>query len=299
MRLVFKFLFVVVMPSMDVFGSVGLIRDAVVIVGNCRTAGGVLPHVWDIVGQGAADFSHLKSFPEKRVVSVDVAPLDLVNKYRFEHVTGDFRTTKSFALDSQKTIMLEWFPAHSPDNISEIVMVQALEKAFTLLKPGANLIIDHNPYFCVGPKNEIENLQRIHPFSLFLTPKELHLMKAYLRLAAGGATILEEESAVGPSLKTTSAIFPNETELMLAEYIYGLVKPSKDREMFRKIFFDPKGHMFIWAYHSFSRAGLMMETLREIGFDTKGAKPRFEKVSPYTNRMYAWFIEAIKPDRDY
>jgi hypothetical protein len=295
MRLIFKFVLMVMIPGMNLFSSVGLIRDVVVIVGNCRTAGLVLPHVGDVVGQSTADFSHRMSFPGERVVSVDVAPLDLVNKDRFEHVIGDFRDTKSFALNSQRTIMLEWFPAYNPEDVKEVVMVKALRKAFTLLKPGANLIIDHNPYFCFSPNTkETEHLQATHPFALFLTPKELHRMKAYLRLAAGGATILEGDSAVGLSLTTTSTIFPK-TE-SLAAYIYGLVKDSKDGEMLKRMFMDPKGHMFIWAYHSFSRANLMMETLREIGFDTRGAKPKFARVSPYTKRKWSWLIEATKPN---
>ena len=53
------------------------IKGAVVIVGSNRAAGSLIDHIIKIVGQEEGDFSHTKSFPGKRVVSIDPRPCAL------------------------------------------------------------------------------------------------------------------------------------------------------------------------------------------------------------------------------
>ncbi|MBN9412820.1 MAG: hypothetical protein J0H12_02685 [Candidatus Paracaedimonas acanthamoebae] len=96
-------------------------KQLTLIVGNTYEKGWVKPSVAKLIGQDAADFTHINSF-QGRVVSVDLAPLH--QKGDYEHLALDFVKTKPEkiieALGSPPTcIFFEWFPScveNEPEN---------------------------------------------------------------------------------------------------------------------------------------------------------------------------------------
>ncbi len=142
-----------------------LIEDATVIVGSNRKAGTLLDHTIPIVGQDAGYFSYTKSFPEERVISVDLKPCSL----GLEHIKGDVINTNKFMSNSQRTVVFEWFPGSDRASLLDNQMLKALEKAHDIVMPGGTLIIDSHPSFALASAQEANLFQQLNPFSLFLT----------------------------------------------------------------------------------------------------------------------------------
>ena len=270
------------------------IEDAIVIVGSHRKPGWVKPDIGEIVGQGTANFTHTNSFPRQRVVSVDVGSCDLKG---FEHVQGDFRTTKSFAPNSQETVMFEWFPSCNSEDCNDNLMLTVLEKAFNILKSGGTLLIDSHPYFSSGD-SEDAILQELNPFSLFLTYQEIERIKVCLSIISTGQILPQPYEVIAEALseavKIVSTIFNEKQEVIAISIHKSMSNKTPDRALLA-MFDSAMGYMFLWAYHSLSRAEIMMTSLSRIGFAAEAAKIEFLLENPFNHRKYAWLIQVKKP----
>ncbi len=132
--------------------DISSLSNATLVVGNVREAGGVEANMSNFVKQSSADFSHTSSF-DGHVISVDMGPC----RTRQPHIQGNWFDLP-FKDNSQSRIMFEWFP--SCDNLKPLLL-PAIEKAFTVLEPGGELIIDHMPYSCVLPDDCADAFRKI------------------------------------------------------------------------------------------------------------------------------------------
>ncbi len=294
MKYIVKLLLIIglVLPEIFAAAAETPIEGAVVIVGSNRAAGTLIDHIIGIVGQEEGDFSHAKSFPGERVVSVDTRPCALKG---LEHIEGDFTETAKFTSGAQKTVVFEWFPGSNGENLLDNQMLKALEKAYDILMPGGTLIIDSHPFFALAPDQKIANLiQRLNPFSLFLTKKEIGQIAVCLGLAKGGRKIPPVYEAVEKSLGIVCHIFKDIEATKIAGDIFDCMKIKEGERALIATAANPVGYMFLWAYHSFSRAALMGAALNGIGFEAEAAEIGFAPENPFNKRKYAWFIQVKK-----
>lgn len=272
------------------------IKDAVVIVGSNRAAGSLIDHVIGIVGQKECEFTHTKSFPGKRVVSIDPRPCALKE---LEHIEEDFTTTAKFASDAQQTVVFEWFPGSDGEKLSDNQMLKALEKSYDILVPGGTLIIDSHPFFALVGDKEANLVQLINPFSLFLTEEEIGHIAVCLGLAKDGKKIPQAYKEIYPhikkSIEVVSNIFADIKKRKIAGCIFDCMKNKDGEAALISTISNPIGYMFLWAYHSISRATIMGSALREIGFEAKTSEIGFALNNPFNQRKYAWFIQIKKP----
>ncbi len=73
-----------------------------------------------------------------------------------------------------------------------------------------------------------------------------------------------------------------------------MINKAPDQAL-RAAFGSTMGYMFLWAYHSLSRAEIMMASLSRIGFAAEAAKIEFLLENPFNHRKYAWLIQVKKP----
>ncbi len=273
------------------------IEEAVVIVGSNRTKGTLMDHIVGIVNQDAGDFSHKNSFPEERVISVDPTPCALKE---LEHIEDDFIKTDRFMPNAQKTVVFEWFPGSDLANLLENQMLKALEKAYDILMPGGILIIDSHPSFAwVDGQKKADLIQRLNPFSLFLTQEEIVQIAECLGLAKNGKKIPQAYRNVYPnitkSINVISNIFGDIKKRKIAGSIFDCMKIKEGRAALIATFMNPIGYMFLWAYHSFSRASIMGAALKKIGFEAEASEIGFAQENPLNKRKNAWIIQIRKP----
>ncbi len=253
--------------------------------------GGVRQDIGKIVCQYTADFSYTKSFPKQRVVSIDKGPTLLKH---LEHVEDDFIKTAKFAYNSQIMLIFEWFPGSEPGDYVNNRMLRALKPGVVILEPGGTLLIDSHPYFWFGT-GELERVQLLNPFGLFLDHKEIGRIKVCLSLISAGKILPKADEIVAKAVNIASTIF-KETEKATASNIHkSMVNNPDPDQAFRETTENPKANMFLWAYHSYSRVELMREALQKIGFDVANFKIEFLLENPFNHRKYAWFINVKKP----
>lgn len=272
------------------------IKGAVVIVGSNRAAGSLIHHVIGIVGQKEGDFSHTKSFPGKRAVSIDPRPCALKE---LEHIEEDFTTTAKFASDAQQTVLFEWFPGSDRENLFDNEMLKALKKAYDILVPGGTLIIDSHPFFALVGDKEANLVQLLNPFSLFLTEEEIGQIAECLGLAKGGKEIPQAYKKIYPHIKESivvvSNIFVGIKKRKIANNIFNCMKTKDGGTALISTVVNPMGYMFLWAYHSISRATIMGAALKGIGFEAETSEIGFALKNLLNQRKYAWFIQIKKP----
>ena len=300
-----KYLLFISLFLSKIFPVGEFIENAVIIVGNNRTAGLMLKEIAPIVKQSEADFTYenIPFFQEKRVISIDTEPCVTDN----EHIQADFITTQVFASASQDTVIFEWFPPASKDTVTNPkathFTTEALKKAFAILKPGGCLLIDNHPFFALTGANEIAT--QIHnPFALILGIDEY----AKIQAAIGdphykperGVTFYSEEAFLN-SLKLVGTIFKQDettirnTLKSLTDAAYNHLVAHAINNLLETILQSPQGYMFLWGYHAYARATLMKKCLEKIGFDISGAQVEFVEENPFNKRKWACLIRAVKP----
>ena len=268
------------------------IRDAVIIVGSTRAPGSVIKNIFELVEQDKADFTYKDTFPGSRVVSIDINTC-ATNQ---EHVQDDFITTKRFELNSQSTVLLEWFPPSSGEDILNNPMRLAIKKAYEVLKPGGTLIIDNHPFFDFLPKgskfeNSVHSLQTLNPFTFVFNFASCEKIRNYL---VNGTTTNKTES-LKTSVTLTSRIV--ETDEGTVKKTVADLLPILNAESLGKALADNTFYMFFWAYHSLSRKEFMVKCLVGCGFDVSKGDLKLFPVNPYNQRKFAWIIKAFKPEK--
>jgi len=268
------------------------IRDAVIIVGSTRAPGSVIPNIFELVGQEKADFTYKGKFPGYRVVSVDKNPCD-TNQ---EHVQDDFITTKRFELNSQSTVLFEWFPPSSEEDMLNNPMILAIKKAYEVLKPGGTLIIDNHPFFDFLPKgskfeNYLNSLQTLNPFAFVFNFESCEKISKYLT----NGTATNKTESLETSVKLTSKIV--ETDEDTVKKTVANLLPISNAESLGNALADNIFYMFFWAYHSLSRKEFMVKCLIGCGFDVSQGDLKLFPVNPYNQRKFAWIIKASKPEK--
>jgi len=136
------------------------IEATTLVIGSRRMPGYVPNPINDLVKQQSANFTHTESFLDSKVVSVDMEPCLLDQP----HIQGNW-LDKNFPLEKGKNvirILFEWFPSHYRTDIPPALInthqfkplqLPSLYKAYEVLSPGGELIIDHIPYSLRLPSN--------------------------------------------------------------------------------------------------------------------------------------------------
>lgn len=272
-----------------------VITDSVVVVGNKRKAGTVIDSVSDIVDQSGADFSYSKPIGGKEVVSVDLEACTTGQP----HIQGDFTTTKSFASGSQAMVIFEWFPP-SEATLLKNQMTLALKKAFEILKPGGELIIDSHPFFDFvtgfSPR-KIEILQQLNPFSLVFDQVLLVEIQSF---ASGKATSKAE--LFQKSLNIVATILkkkPKRIQRKFGKLLSDVDQAEKAGASLVKALQNTDFYLFLWAYHSFSCNEIIAKCLKNIGFDISKSQIGIVKTNPFNQRKWAWMVSGvIKPIKE-
>ena len=293
MRLVCKILFFVFVLPFNIFSAEPpSIENAVVIVGNNRAAGESFPVIEKIVGQDEADFTYTTKFPRQRVVSVDIAPCAILG---VEHVQDDFLTTTRFALNSQEMVILEWFPPSIPA-LKDNPMTKAIAKAFQILKPGGELLIDNHPFFALTTADGIiSQVQKgTNPFTLVLDASECSFIHTCLRAVQCDVTdSFSSENPTFRCLDILNRIFGKENKVIATELL-GLLGSGLLLDSFVNDT-SGMGYMFLWAWHIFTRAGLMGNCLKKIGFNCEESQFGIAELNPLNNRKWESIVQATKP----
>ncbi len=301
------------------------IREATLIVGCVRGPGKVDETISRIVNQTAADFSHASSFPDEKVISVDMGPC----RIKCPHVQGDWLTLP-FARNSQRRVIFEWFPSSNTETFMPLLL-PAVRKACTVLAPGGQLIIDHMPYSLslVGdckealktimshvspailrefvlsklPANPSDRYlgivsklwQEYDPFTQSMSRRERTDILQYVtvkKLELEGKSAVTEfldrqtnPEAVDLSVEMLSGIFEKE-RLWILTTLASEIQKSTSSELL---------NMFEWVYFMSARGPAMLDALRGMGFEVADDAIRYHKVNPYNGRHHAWIITATKP----
>lgn len=311
-------------------------RDATIIVGSIRFRGDVPNPIYDAVCQEEADFSHTKSFPDSKVISVDMRPC----MRELPHIKGDFLTLP-FLDNSIKRIFFEWFPSHCrgssiPPSTPycdyepvyrnyQPLLLFSLRKAYKILKPGGELLIDHIPYSIRLPSDCDEALevlsangvspkiikkikkklpenyincpgsvskvwQEYDPFTISMSYREYEEILNFLR--NGTAPLSSSPTnlvAINNSIKRLAIIFKKKPKSIKKNLIKDLESELKGAISSGSL------KMFRWVYGMKSRDSTMLNALHTIGFEVDmNVIPCFN-INPYTKRHFAWIIEARKP----
>jgi hypothetical protein len=212
-----------------------------------------------------------------------------------EHVQDDFLTTTRFALNSQEEVILEWFPPSIP-TLKDNPMTKAIAKAFQILKPGGELLIDNHPFFALTTADGIiSQVQKgTNPFTLVLDATECRFIHTCLRAVQCDDT--DSFSSQNPTLlcfHILKKIFGKENNVMASELLaLWNVKPS----MLESFVDDASGigYMFLWTYHTFTRVGLVGDCLKKIGFNCEGSQFGIAEHNPLNNRKWASIIQVKK-----
>jgi hypothetical protein len=265
-------------------------------VSNFRAAGWVKPTIEKIVNQDKADFTYTTKFSGRRVVSVHEFPCAAPG---VEHVQDDFLTTTRFVLNSQEMVILEWFPP-SISTLRDNPMTKAIAKAFQILKPGGTLIIDNHPFFAFTTADgmELKAHKETNPFTLVLDATECNFIHTCLLAVLYDAThSFSSENSTFRCLDILNRIFGKENKVMASELLALFdVEPS----MLESFVDDASGigYMFLWAWHTFTRAGLVGNCLEKIGFNCEESQFGIVELNPLNNRKWASMLQVCKPDRN-
>ena len=305
-------------------GKIEDIRDTTLIVGCVRGPGGVNETISGIVNQAAANFSHASSFPDERVISVDVGPC----RIKRPHIQGDWLTLP-FADNSQTRVMFEWFP--SSNEMHTPLLLLAVHKAHAVLAPGGQLILDHMPYLIsltgdcsealkeirpyvspallrehvlkklpADPKDRYLGIvsklwQEYDPFTMSMSRRERgdilqHLMVKKMELEGESAEtkFLDRQTnpgAVDLSVAMLQGIFGHDSLHMLTALI-SEIKTTTFSELL---------NVFEWVYFMNARGPAMLDALRSMRFEVADDAIRYHEVNPYNGRRHAWIITVTKP----
>lgn len=266
------------------------ITDVVVVVGNNRKAGSVIDAIGNIVNQSDADFSYSKPIAGKSVVSVDVQACTTSQP----HVQEDFTITKRFASDSQSLVIFEWFPP-SEATLLKNPMTNALKKAFEILKPGGELIIDNHPNFVFVEgftSKKAQAMQSLNPFSLIINSALLVEIQSFIE-----GKVTSKADAFQKSLFIVTKILETKQEIIqerLKSLLIGF-----DQAVLLGALNDSTFYMFLWAYHSFSCSDAMASCLKTIGFYVNNSQIGIVPINPFNKRKWAWMIsKIIKPIKE-
>jgi hypothetical protein len=301
------------------------IHGATLIVGCVRGPGRVQDSIAGIVSQATADFSHNSSFPGENVISVDRGPC----RTNQPHIEGDWLTLP-FADNSQKCVMFEWLPSCDPEMSYSPLLFQSARKAYSILAPCEELIIDHMPYVnsfpddykealtairLEGKKTPIEIIRKIpkeledrypgiisqlwqqyDPFTISRSFRErvdiFNILRSEQRKTSGEALTI-------PNIKdrqTNSTAVAHSIEKLAdifkkdLSWVVSNLVSEMKEEIAPKLF-----DTFEWIYGMYSRGPVILEALRTIGFEVAADAMQYHEINPYNGRRHAWIIKARKP----
>lgn len=292
------------------------------MVGTRRyTHQGVNPSIAKIVGQAEANFKHLGTFPGT-VVSVDLG--EELSGEHLPHIKGDWLSLK-VPKESLRNVFFEWFPTCHPETW-ECLLLLAVKKAFSALKPGGKLVIDLQPYTRTldgdnkqdihllpaglikrmadsGVKLNNEGissaLKKFDPFTLTFTKSEKReICEKLLEHYESESTLpqLLEES-IKICFPMFAEKYPDRLEF-IGELNNMIVSESRLYAVGSSVdsVFSPEHNMFEWVYGTLSRKQDMIAALRAIGFSANDKDVQYMESNPYNQRRYAWLFTATKPE---
>lgn len=299
------------------------VHGATLIVGCVRGPGSVQDAIAGIVGQATADFSHNSSFPGENVISVDMGPCRTSQL----HIEGDWLTLP-FADNSQKCVMAEWLP--SSMNYFPLLF-HSTQKAYSVLAPGGELIIDHMPYLITLAGNWKEALDKLNgfapkdilfksvlsklpkksedryigivskllqqhdPFTLSISRRERADIWQLLKVEE--MKLLGEEAETQIQDKQTNPVAVNASIDILCT-IFKKERLAILQELATEITTTDTAELlntFEWIYGMHSRGPTMLEALRTIGFEVAADAMQYHEINPYNGRRHAWIIKGRKP----
>ena len=297
------------------------------IVGNRRgPSSGTNSTISGIVKENEADFSHTKSFPLTKVVSVDIGALP--DKQGFQHIKADWLELK-VPSNSVSNILFEWFPSCMLDTWQRL-LYDAVKKGFDCLRPDGQLFVDLQPYTCTLPSDpetalrdylEEKRLEMVGKAGFTLVSPEKRTAGVCSRLMQNydpftmhfsrneKLQILEEFlTKIGEYVDLGSDFQPDKaTNLDAAEaaitYLTTIFKTSKEA-LYKQIGDElnnpdttvatssPEYLMFEWIYGMLSRKQGMLKALIDMGY--KDPESTYYGVNPFNGRCHAWIISATK-----
>lgn len=302
------------------------------IVGNRRgkEEGSYNPDemISDVVWQNEADFSHTKSFPRKKVVSIDIRPSLSANVC---HITGDFLQLP-FKPNSQECVMFEWFPSINRCSSKncypeyEPLLYKAVCKAFTILAPGGLLIIDHIPYSIRLPNSAVDALkvlknaeifdkfkgyeqkrtkgiisllqQEFDPFTLSMSMQECQDILSFLAIPKGvffrPVDMQTNLEAIIKSIQVLKYICNRKDITIKNEIIEDLSTEIQAHKLGLKHSSSGNTKMFRWIYWVSARGSKAVRKIEEIGFNPLSTNFLYYPVNPYNQRLHAWVLMARK-----
>ena len=301
------------------------VHGATLIVGCVRGPGRVQGSIAAIVRQKAADFSHRESFPGENVISVDRGSC----RTKQDHIEGNWLTLP-FGHNSQKCVMFEWLPSCYPEESYTPLLLRSIQRAYEVLAPGAELIIDHMPYVISLPDDCNEALQKIRsegtvtPIDIMRNipkPREdryhgiisqlwqqydpFTISRSYRERLDIFNILRSEQRKTSGEQRTVPNIQDRQTNITaVANSIEKLVEiferdsswvvsnlVSEMKEEKTPMLLD----MFEWIYGMYSRGPAMLEALRTMGFEVAADAVQYHEVNPSNGRLHAWIIKARKP----
>ncbi|MBA4249724.1 MAG: hypothetical protein C0432_03020 [Candidatus Puniceispirillum sp.] len=311
------------MPKDDV-----AFENCTLVVGNTRGEGSIDKVIEPFVfPEGITDFTHRTSFPDSKVISIDMGPCR-IKKLNKLHIQGDF-LSQPLNEFSYKRIFFEWMPSCTSN--MQPLLQPSVSKAFNLLPSGGELIIDHMPYrialepdvsealkqlrefgYIIPtdaikriPKNTEERypgifseiLQSIDVFTFHRSQRER--LDIYNILAGKKRVLLDHKSFFSPN------IIDHQTNMEAV--FYTITKMSEtfgksELEMYEDLIGDMQTNVdgatyliFEWIYYMFSRQDLIKNGLESIGFIVPENFIQHHDTNPYNGRKNAWLIKAYKP----
>lgn len=300
----------------------------ILVVGCTRGPGQVDPSIADIVGQSAADFRHLTSFPGCDVTTCDVGPKRTgPGLASAKHIQGDFLKT-TIPPESLDGVSFEWFPS-SLGADQPPLLTRAVKRAFRFLKPGALLEMDHHPFVMRLPEKYTEAMGIVD-----------RKFSDQAKIAIARAISEEQKSTLGIVSHVCQAEDPftthrsNRENTDICDYLLNAFNVSKGRpsqtvgqldtatnfacvasvlEKMKRVFPDiAYGEMcgeinnaifledesstylniFEWFYGVESRFHLVKSFLEQLDFEN--VTLNFHDVNPRNGREWAYFINATK-----
>jgi hypothetical protein len=224
--------------------------------------------------------------------------------------------------------MFEWLP--SSDNYFPLLF-NSTQKAYRVLAPGGELIIDHMPYLITLAGKWKEALDKLNGFA----PKDI-LFKSVLsklpkksedRYIGIVSKLLQQHDPFTLSISRRERadiwqlLKVEETKLLGREAETQIqdeqtnpvaVKASIDilgaifkkerlvilQELAAEITTTDTAELlntFEWIYGMHSRGPAMLKALRTMGFEVAADAMQYHEVNPYNGRLHAWIIKARKP----
>lgn len=304
-------------------------ENTTLVVGNVRGCGCVDSKMKDFVFPEDAriDFTHTNSFSESKVISIDLGPCR-IKKLKKQHIQNDF-LVEPFGNVSFNRVFFEWMP--SCGSRTEPLLKPSIEKAFSLLSTGGELVIDHMPYRVALEDDVIAGLRQLknygHSVSIDLLRKlprnaedrypgilsrllqsddvfTFHRSQRersdIFNILVGKHRIFENDQIVFcPNIIDTQtnmdAVF--NSVLKMAEILH-----KSENVMYSDLIAELRTELdgtlyliFEWIYYMFSRKEQVREYLQTIGFIVNEDFLQYYETNPYNGRKHAWIMKVYKP----